>query len=762
MNTSTRCQWLAALLSCALVSPAFADETKTSDNEKQVEELVVYGQKIERTLQETAESVAVFTNKTLVDRNLYNLSDVYLQTPGVSGDQFGFRIRGVRNSDGASLPNRADLASVILDGVYATGWVKSSGAGQLWDVEQVEVFRGPQSSNLGRNALAGAVVVNTVDPQFETGGSLLLGAGEYDMAEAKGVLNLNLVDGVTAIRLSAESTETDGFSDNITRGEDDYAGSSNRVFRFKWLYEPSEDLRAVLSVQRLENEFGSTSTFLGAFEREDRIALANEIAMFDTDANLTSLTIDYDLSDALSITSITGFQNGERVRFNDADQTARPVGGGGGTISRFSEDNNWSQELRLNYDSGTVRGTAGVFVSEIEANRSQDNAVDLNLATLFDDFSPGLGAVLTTTAVLPVVLYEPFYDTRQTGFTNVDTSTWALFTEWEFDLNEKWSLGVGLRYDNEEQDFATASSTISNYVLPQPGGPFGGIDLGGGLTIDAAIFLINTQLSAFTSTVPESRQSEDFDNLLPSAGVTYYANDDISHSFFIKKSFRSGGSELTLLNGVNNFDSEELLNYEYSLRAVVLDGRGVFNANVYYGDWTDQQVAIQEPGTTNSAFTITVNAGESTIYGAELSFDYDINDNWDLYSGLAISKTEYDIFESPDGAQDFSGNVFRFAPEITATLGLRYANTNGVFVNTFATHTDSSFSDVANTREMDSYTLLNVNAGFDYQRYRFEVYATNLFDELYDVNNNIAATDGTPGTRLGAPRQVGGRVTVSF
>ena len=570
------------------------------------------------------------------------------------------------------------------------------------------------------------------------------------------------VDDVSAIRIALEDNQSDGFSNNITRGEDDYAHANNAVYRFKWLYEPHDDLSALFSFQQLENEFGSTSTFLGIHDRADRIALADAPAIFNTDASLASFTVDYNIDDSWTLTSVTGFQDGERVRFNDADQTASPVGGGGGTISRFSEDSNWSQEVRFNFSGEGVRGSTGVFVSSIEARRSQDNVVDLNLAVLFDDFSPGLGAVLTTTAVLPVALYPAFYDTRQTGITNVDTSTWALFTEWEIDLGDQWLFSVGLRYDNEEQDYTTASSTFSDSVLPELGGPFGGVDLGGGFTIDAAIALINTQLGAFTSTVPESRQTEEFDNILPSAGLTYFLNENVSTSFFVKKSYRSGGTELTLLNGVNKFDAEELWNYEASLRAVVLQGRGVLNANVYFGDWTDQQVAIQEPGTTNAAFTITVNAGESTISGAEISFNYELTDTWSLYSGLAASRTEYDEFRSPDGTEDYSGNDFRFAPEVTGNLGVSYANGSGIFFNASASYTDASFSDVANLREMDSYLLLNINAGYELNSLKLEVFARNVADELYDVNNNIRATDGTPGTRLGAPQEVGGRVTFTF
>ena len=742
---------LAVSLACAS-----AAAEQSSQDEKGIEKIVVTGQKIEQSLQDTKESVAVFTGNILEERNLDELRDVFLQT-----DQFGFRIRGVRNSDGASQPNRGDLASVVIDGVTVSGWVKSEAVGALWDVGQVEVLRGPQSTNLGRNALAGAVVVNTNDPVYQNEGKVRIGFGEYGKTEFKGVGNINLIDGVSAIRFSAETTETDGFVNNITRNEEDYAATNNSVYRLKWLYQPSADFTSSFSYQRIESEYGSSTTYLGEFAREDRISQSNDIGIFDTEADLFSLTLDYAINDQWTATSITAYQDGERVRFNDQDASALTVEQGGGIVSRFSEDKNWSQEFRFNYDSDNVRGSSGIYFSGIEAKRSQNNTINLNLAPLFDDFSEGLGVVLTTTAVLPVAIYSPIYDTKQSGFTNVDTSTWAAFTQWEVDLDDNWTASFGVRYDSEEQDFSTASQTTSNYVLPTTGTPFGPINLGG-ITVDELIDRINQQLVAFTSTVPQADKTEDFSNLLPHAGITYKWNDDVSTSFFVKKSYRSGGTELTLRNGVNEFDAEELWNYEASLRAIVLDGKGVFNANVYYSDWTDQQVAIQEPRTTNSAFTMTINAGESTLSGAELSFTYELSDNLDFYAGLAYSNTEYDKFESPDGSEDYSGNRFRFAPEGTGSVGLNYSNDSGFYLNGAITYTGSSYSTIQNDRELDSYTLVNVNAGYEVADWKFEVYAKNLTDKLYDVNNDIRRSDGTRGQILGAPRETGARVTYSF
>jgi outer membrane receptor protein involved in Fe transport len=768
---------LAVSIACFTASAEQNDSANSNNND--LEKIVVTGQKLSSSLQDTKESVAVFTNSMLEERNLETITDVFIQTPGVSGDQTGFYIRGVRSSDGSGAPSRGDLASVVIDGVTLSGWVKSEGAGQLWDVSQVEVLRGPQSTNLGRNALAGAVVVNTMDPVFYNEGIVRVGGGEYGKQELKGVANFNLVDDVSAIRISAESTKSDGYINNTTRGEDDYGNTDHSVVRVKWLYQITENLKSVFSYQHIESKYGQTiSLWQGenndsAFDKADRINLSGDDSRFDTEADLASLNIDYVINDQWSMKSITAYQSGERSRVSDYDQTPRSFGNGGGIVSQDSSDDNWSQEFRFNYDGDGIRGSSGLYLSSVDAYIGSKNQLDIALTPLFDDVSEGLGALLTTTAVLPVALYEPYFDTNQAGFTEVETSTWALFSEWEIDLTDKWMLSFGLRYDNEEQKFTTQSNTVSNYVLPAMGGPLGGIPIPGGLTIDNVIYLANSQLEAYISSVPLANETEDFSNLLPHAGITYQWNDDVSSSFFVKKSYRSGGSELTLFDGVNYFDAEELWNYEAAVRAVVLDGKGVLNANLYYSDWTDQQVSVKEEGTTSGAFNVTRNAGSSTLYGAELSFDYALTENLDLYTGLALSHTEFDEFFSPDGQIDYSGNSFLFAPEQTAVLGFYYENDNGWFVNGNVSYTSDSTSrfsqppsqiNVNGVEElkMDGYTLVNLNGGYKFDNVTLEAYVKNATDELYDTNNNLTNEDGTASTILGAPREIGARVTFAF
>lgn len=734
------------------------------------EEIIVTGQKIERSLQDTKESVVVFSNKMVEERNITSLEDVFRQTPGTSYINGSFRIRGI--DDGPiSTPNRASLASIVVDGINYSGWMRNDGATQIWDINQVEVLRGPQSTNLGPNSLAGAVIISTQDPLYENSGKILLGIGNYGAREYKGTANINLVDGVSAIRLAVEKSDSDGFLDNLTRNDDSYGFDNHETYRLKWLLEPNDDLRMVLSLQHIENDSGETRSVLGSYTASQRVSLHDAPSSHPLEADLASLNLNYQINDKWNLTSISAYQDADRSRVDDGDRSALTTSNGGGLIKRADSDKTKSQELRINYNSDSLRGSSGVYYSQVDAIRTTDTLFNLRLRNNFNAFDPSgslAGLFINVTGI-----YPELYDLSSEGYTDVTTKNWAAFSEWEYEIDEQWTLTAGLRYDREEQSFGTSNIGGSSTSLPSFFGPtalpntFGTITGNTVLipgpqpiTVDMAIGLANSTLGALSTVTQLEYTSTEFDNILPQLGLSYNWNDNISSSFFVKKSYRSGGSEKTLLNGVNEFDSEELWNYEFAHRAVLADGRGIFNTNIYYGDWTNQQVSIPEPGTGSSILTMVVNAGESEIYGIESSFEYSITENLEAYVSAAISKTKYKNFASSSG--DFSGNEFSFAPERTASAGLIYNNDNGLFLGLNANYESESWANAANTKRLDDRVRINIHGGVELNNVKMEAYINNALDELYLLNNNLSTDDLVPMALVGAPREYGLRISYNF
>jgi len=714
---------------CSVSTPLIADSRNG------LEEVVVRGQKIERSLQDTKESVALITAESIESRGLIDLRDVLDQTAGIAGSGASFRIRGIDSGDIGTL--RSELASLYVDGVALSGWVKSEGPQQMWDVEQVEIFRGPQSTNLGRNSLAGAIVVTTQSPRYENESRIRAGLGNYGTRELSGMANVSLVDGVSAIRVTADRRETDGFVTNETRNEDDYAFIERQNIRAKWLLEPSDNLRLLTSLQYVENDYGDNSQAFEAsgYDREERIALADVRGEYPLEAFLGSVRIDYEINTDWSLKSITAAMDGRRTRTDDFDNSAA----NGGFVYREGDDNNFSQELRLDYGGEALRGSSGIYASRVNADNINASTVILRLR----DYGAG--------DLIDLGIYPELYDLSTGGDTAIETTNYALFSEWDMDMGPQWLLSFGARYDRESQDVKFQATGGSSVTLPDPAdwAAFG---------LDGIIVFFNSQLEALSTTGPLFQPQTDFDAFLPHVGLTYDWKEDVSTSIFVRRGYRAGGTEITGLNNVNEYDPEFLTNYELAIRTRVLDGRAFFNTNIYYADWKDQQVNVPEiPG--SETFRKIENAGRSKIYGLETEFNIQFNDSLNLFATAGYSHTEYDEFVASSG-EDLSGNSFKFAPELTGAIGMHYRFGNGFYANATLSYEGESYTDDANTVELDSRVLANLHSGYTRDAWKIEAYATNLTDEQYPTN--IFGLEDVNGDRqwgrMGAPRQYGLRV----
>ena len=231
----------------------------------------------------------------------------------------------------------------------------------------------------------------------------------------------------------------------------------------------------------------------------------------------------------------------------------------------------------------------------------------------------------------------------------------------------------------------------------------------------------------------------------------------------VQKAYRAGGSEISSLDGSLSFyDPEYLWNYEASSRQSFISGRLLWNTNVYYADWTDQQVTVPVPASPN--FFTTVNAGESTIYGFETDLAYALSDTFEVYGGLGYAHTEFNDFPDPnDPTNNLAGNSFPFAPEWTANAGFDYEAANGIFGGLDVSYQSASYSDQENLdqNEVKARTLVNARLGYAFnEHWRLSLNARNLLDEDYYTFLNRSPSGGF--ARLGAPRVVSLRLDADF
>ncbi len=737
-------------------------QTAPVQNEPVFDEIVVTGQKIERTLQDTKESVAVLNAQLLDDFVLLDIEDVLASTANAfsfNGDE-GFGLRGITNNSVGTQGGGGELATLYIDGVAYTGDASRLGPRDLWDVEQVEILRGPQSTNVGRNALAGAIVIRTANPELgRTTGAVRAQVATDDTYALEGMLNVPLGEDV-AFRVSGEYFETDGFVDNVViGGEDD--SREDILLRAKLLWEPTDTFSAVLTGQYSDAEQGNDfyrGDLTGEFSRESSSDIR---ALDEYEAVTATLDLNWDIDENWSLRSISSFLSGGQDRLFDQD--LGPTGGLLGATSGEGDDRNFAEELRLTYVGDRLRGVFGVYYIDIQ----------------IDDVTQGNFVINPATAGVPAPLL-PFYpanfDVAVDRSTELEQRNFALFGQLDLNVTDRLTATVGLRYDTEEQTTSgTVSNTLVNGTLPNPAdfAAFGPLVVGGLTQVNA---VLNSQLGQTVFAPAET----DFDAWLPEFGLTYALTDNTNVAAFYKRGYRSGGVEIQTAGTQDFFEPEYLDNFEVALRHTSDDRRWVFNANAYYGIWSDQQVSVPVNG---SIFLFdTENAGRSLIAGVEVETQFRPNDRTFLFASLGYADTQFDEFcltGSQFAAQinapaclsegvagiDLDGFDFAQSPDWSGSIGGRYDVTDAVYVSGNVSYRDSSFSQVENVArfENDSAVLLNLRAGYERDGFEVAVFGRNILDEDYSLSRGPAAVGGNATfIGLGNPAEYGILISKRF
>ena len=324
------------------------------------ERVTVSGQQQERSLQEEPTSVALVSGAQLdagTDTDLYRL---VAMTPNVnsSSDNRGFSIRGISQQGFGA--EGGLLLSVKVDGATVQGYQGTFfGPFSTWDMDRVEIFRGPQSTQQGRNALAGAIVMKSADPEYRTSVRARARLGNLGATHASAVLNLPIVAGKAAFRLAVDNRKSDGFVANPTRGEDSYDSRDALTVRMKLRFDPTARFRGMFSYQATESRGGDGVINVDRFP-EERVNISDHAAEDGSKHHAVTLDLAYDLSHSLSLESISSIYQHDYRRAEDLDQTPASAG-----VLDYTTDDEWiTQELLLRYSGpGRRRGVVWAFIS---------------------------------------------------------------------------------------------------------------------------------------------------------------------------------------------------------------------------------------------------------------------------------------------------------------------------------------------------------------------------------------------------------------
>ena len=726
------------LLASSLGLPAalLAQTTTSADTEPvTLEAFTVTGEKMGKTLQETTASVGFVSSTLIEDTKILNYADAFRLLGNARDSSFvdgGFLIRGV-NSDGVGgVSNGAPLAGFYIDGVAQTQQGGRRGALGLWDVEQVEVFRGPQSTVTGRNSLAGAIFLRTKDPTFTREGAVRLGFADYDSIGGALAYSAPLTD-TLAFRISVQASRADSTIE--------YPTPAWRTYDDADKFETYEDWQ--LRGKLLWQPFGRDGTkFLLGYSRAYTSTVLTDALGPTYDPNVNSI---YDRKWAgFGLTSDVGFQARDGITDNASLEITHPLRGDltltalttftdalvrkpSLVSKRYAYGNEdeieYSQEVRVNYTGQRIRGVAGIYALVGDESTQADQ--------------PNSG-----------------FTTRSRSLTQVDTENYALFGEMDYKLDSRFTLTAGGRIDSEKRD--TAVETRTGAI------PAGMSGAAGAPNYNRA----NVALTTLTNL----NYSYDKTVFLPKAGVTYAFDPNHSLAFTVQRGYRGGGAGYsTALGRAYTWNPEYTINYELAYRSMSADQKFVFNANVFYADWDDMQIRFNGP--IGSNIVLTTNAGEATWWGSE------IEASWRPVSGLSFTasigyvSTEFKSFITTSNI-NYTGARFPEAPEWDGSVAVAYKAGNGFFARCDVEYVGTFFSQilyVAQTPAIEAggYTTVNPAIGWAGKRWSVTLYANNVLDKDYmtynePFNSASARGDKEDAATLGMPRVVGVSLDFKF
>jgi iron complex outermembrane recepter protein len=748
------------------------------ENDLVLREVVVTTQKRAQSNIDVPVAVSNVSAEFISEANLESFAALSDYVPGVQVQEQvvilpGYVIRGI-TSDNSSLAVE-NRVSVFQDNISISKAI--SAYVEFFDIDRVEVVKGPHGTLFGRAAQIGAIQIITKRPTARTGGNITLGLGNYGQEYLQATFNAPLIEDKLFGRASIVYNQRDGYVENLAGG--DLQGKNTFAARLSYRYIPNDQLVADLILNYQKDDTPGTSFKSGVFAPTGGTLDASDPAAMESGDDLRAFrdvfgltfNVSAELTDQLTLTSNTGFRQLTGGEVFDADGTLAKLIliGGSSDYAQFS------QELRLNLGSERVSVAVGAsyFTDNGESSYtlySDDRsffALSAGLGVInsgqpnysFCFPSPDQCALLGPTG--PVV--NPFTGdfiymnpNVEENFTDgADNSSFDLFADIEVDVTDFLSVGLGYR--------KTWESLETMYYRPSP------------QPQNASILTPTGRLITPIPTADRLYASDDFDASLYRATVKIKPNDAFSVYGTVSTGRRPYIIQFNSAAAPETLDDENVRSYEAGLKAFALDSRLEFNASLFAYEWTNFITDLPD----GLLFEVT-DVGSASALGFEAELRALIAPFMAVYGNYAYMDATFDDEDSDGQPQAYAGNTFRLTPEHSGAVGVRFFADTETFqfvLNPNVSFKSQHYFDDNNDRlfmnelgqtfalEEDGYNLANLTASLTLkeQGVTFSFFANNLFDETYLLDaGNTGGSVGLPTLVAGPRRFVGTKVNFEF
>lgn len=668
-----------------------------------IEEVMVTAQRVEQNLQDVPVAVSAFNEETLWVNRMINMEDIAQRTPSftataVNPGEPNLAIRGI-GTEGIN-SNAGGDASVVMfvDGVY----IGRGGAAplELYDLERVEVLRGPQGTLFGKNAVGGAISLTSRRPSFDDNFVDVSGTfGNYERVELLGRFNYALSD-TLAVSGAVNSVQHDGYTGNETTGNkvDDEKSAGGRL-SVRWA--PSDALDVMVTLDHVNQDQAGQprdnvcdSSFNGGVhcvgvDPDTRRVNAFKDGYLRREVTGLTANVDYDTTWGM-LTSVTAYRTSD---YSHADAFFSNPINPPAQIESYNENieeaDQFSQEVRLAFDAlnSRLRGVAGVYYLYEQIERDER-----------------LEQIFPVPAVTGIGSFPQ----------DVDSTSFALFGQLDYDLTDRLTVTAGARMTWEKKDADLAGVLVAGPGLPPP--------LGEEYDVDA---------------------DESWDAFTPKFAASYRISDDAMVYASAARGFKSGGFQGTAGTAESAavpYDPEFAWSYEIGAKTEWLEDSLRLNAAVFHIDYDDLQVSQLVP----LCCVVIGNAATAEIDGAEVEVLYRPLPGMDINASYSYLDAEFESF-AEGATADHSGNTLPRAPENKYNVGAQYewslGDTGTLLARVDWSRQSEIFFEASNTplEVQDSYDLLDARLALRAHDDTWEValWGKNLDDEL--VKNHIVA-----------------------
>jgi iron complex outermembrane recepter protein len=712
--------------------PAMAEDPPPQQAEG-LEEVVVTAQKFNSTVQNTPISISAMSGGQLAAAGITTVEGLALEVPGLSMRSAGpgqteYEARGLASNSGAAPtvgfyldeipltpPATAQVGRVVIDP-------------DLYDIDRIEVLRGPQGTLYGSGSMGGTVKVVTGRPELHEfeGSAQAIGSGTQGGGANGGgslMLNIPLADSL-ALRLVGSDSYRSGWIDRVvlenfpqdgpTRGDVAHAPVQNNYtdvnvvslssIRASLLYQPDSSFSILATALHQHMTQGGYDEFdvpPGPQPIRAHYEAQNVAEPISDLVNIYGLTITKDLGFA-SVTSASGFFTRQENQTQDASESVSSLGGLYPYVaipySEFDSSRQFSEELRLNsVENERYHWVVGAFYADLHSTWAEYSA---NPA--FAAFTPGENPTGVAFAA-----HNP-YEIKQS----------ALFADGSYSLTDTLKLSAGLRYFKyDSQQLASAWGFYAPFLTQQPYSKTTAADSG----------------------------------VTPRVNLSWSPNKNLTTYASASEGFRPGGANQQIPafcgNGQDSFGPDKAWDYEVGEKAKFLDNRVTLNTDVFSIKWTGVQETLFLP----CGFGFTVNGGNARSYGPEIELNANIDEHWSVFAGGAYTDAKL-IQPTTAFAGYEAGSISSCAtasnctlpilnvPKETASVALTYKvevqQGYRLVTRIAANYVGASYDQAYTLVSLPSYTLLSGRLTLNHEAWSATLFGNNLTNTITRLTAN--------------------------